>query len=81
MFDICNVKLGGQPGEYPTVLAGTIFYNKHDIVQDPKRIRKSDVMILVCDATKAKDELGWVAQIPFEKTIEDMIEYHVACKK
>ena len=25
VFDIYGVKIGGQPGEYPTVLAGTIF--------------------------------------------------------
>jgi len=28
------VKIGGQPGELPTVLAGTIFYNRHEIVED-----------------------------------------------
>ena len=54
---------------------------KMNIVQDPKRIRKADVMILVCDATKAKNELGWGAQIPIEKTIRDMIEYHLSRKK
>lgn len=32
---IAGVKIGGQPGELPTVLAGTIFYNKHEIVEDP----------------------------------------------
>ena len=26
VFDFAGVKMGGQPGEYPTVLAGTIFY-------------------------------------------------------
>ena len=25
VVDIAGVKMGGQPGEYPTVLAGTIF--------------------------------------------------------
>lgn len=32
---IAGIKIGGQPGEIPTVLAGTIFYNKHEIVEDP----------------------------------------------
>ncbi|MGA2122789.1 MAG: tetrahydromethanopterin S-methyltransferase subunit H, partial [Methanoregula sp.] len=31
-----GTKLGGQPGEYPTVLAASIFYNKHEIVLDDK---------------------------------------------
>jgi tetrahydromethanopterin S-methyltransferase subunit H len=33
--DIAGVKVGGQPGEYPTVLIGTIFYEGHRIVKDP----------------------------------------------
>ena len=28
--------MGGQPGEYPTVLAGTIFYGGHNIISDEK---------------------------------------------
>lgn len=31
------MKFGGQPGEFPTVLAGTIFYHGHKIVQDEDR--------------------------------------------
>jgi tetrahydromethanopterin S-methyltransferase subunit H len=31
------VRLGGQPGEHPTVLCGTIFYHGHRIVQDEDR--------------------------------------------
>lgn len=34
VFQIGNVKIGGQPGEYPTVLMGSIFYSKHKIVKD-----------------------------------------------
>lgn len=36
VFEIGGVKIGGQPGEYPTVLAGTIFYGGHKIVSDSK---------------------------------------------
>ena len=32
VFDFAGVKMGGQPGEYPTVLAGTIFYGGHNII-------------------------------------------------
>jgi tetrahydromethanopterin S-methyltransferase subunit H len=32
--NIAGIKVGGQPGELPTVLAGTIFYNRHEIVED-----------------------------------------------
>ena len=34
VFDFSGVKMGGQPGEYPTVLAGTIFYGGHNILDD-----------------------------------------------
>jgi tetrahydromethanopterin S-methyltransferase subunit H len=36
VLDIAGVKCGGQPGEYPTVLAGTIFYGGHKIIEDEK---------------------------------------------
>jgi tetrahydromethanopterin S-methyltransferase subunit H len=34
VFDIGGIKFGGQPGQYPTVLVGTMFYNRHKIVTD-----------------------------------------------
>lgn len=34
IFEISNVKIGGQPGELPTVLIGSIFYDRHKIVSD-----------------------------------------------
>jgi tetrahydromethanopterin S-methyltransferase subunit H len=36
VWDFNGTKLGGQPGEYPTVVAASIFYNKHEIVLDDK---------------------------------------------
>jgi tetrahydromethanopterin S-methyltransferase subunit H len=37
IFDIDKVKIGGQPGELPTVLIGSIFYGGHKIVTDEKK--------------------------------------------
>lgn len=37
IFDIANVKVGGQPGQLPTVLIGSIFYHKHKIVKDERK--------------------------------------------
>jgi len=34
---IGGVKIGGNPGETPTVLGGTIFYSGHKIVSDSKK--------------------------------------------
>ena len=37
VFEIGGVNVGGQPGEYPTVLVGSIFYSGHKIVKDPAK--------------------------------------------
>ncbi len=34
VFEFGKIKVGGQPGEYPTVLVSTMFYLKHKIVSD-----------------------------------------------
>jgi len=36
IFDIAGLKIGGQPGQLPTVAVGSIFYHKDKIVIDPK---------------------------------------------
>jgi tetrahydromethanopterin S-methyltransferase subunit H len=35
IYNIGNVRIGGKPGELPTVLIGSIFYEKHKIVANP----------------------------------------------
>jgi tetrahydromethanopterin S-methyltransferase subunit H len=37
IFDISGVKVGGQPGQLPTVMIGSIFYHKHKIVKDERK--------------------------------------------
>ncbi|MEM3730416.1 MAG: tetrahydromethanopterin S-methyltransferase subunit H [Candidatus Bathyarchaeia archaeon] len=37
IFDISGVKVGGQPGQLPTVMVGSIFYHKHKIVRDERK--------------------------------------------
>jgi tetrahydromethanopterin S-methyltransferase subunit H len=36
IFEIAGVKIGGQPGQLPTVLIGSIFYYKDKVVKDEK---------------------------------------------
>jgi tetrahydromethanopterin S-methyltransferase subunit H len=36
VFDISGVKIGGQPGQRPTVMIGSIFYFKHKIMKNEK---------------------------------------------
>ncbi|MHA2085288.1 MAG: tetrahydromethanopterin S-methyltransferase subunit H, partial [Candidatus Thorarchaeota archaeon] len=37
IYNVGGVRIGGMPGENPTVVAGTIFYAGHKIVQDSER--------------------------------------------
>lgn len=36
VYDIAGVKLGGQPGEHPTAMVGSIFYKGDPVLEDPK---------------------------------------------
>ncbi|HEX3130658.1 MAG TPA: GDP-mannose 4,6-dehydratase [Thermoanaerobaculia bacterium] len=42
---------------------------------DPDRLRPSDVEILIGDATKFKADTGWEPRIPFEQTLNDLLDY------
>jgi tetrahydromethanopterin S-methyltransferase subunit H len=60
IFNIAGVRIGGQPGEFPTVLAGTIFYQGHKIVQNDElgifdRARSEE---LINKQTELSEETG-----------------------
>ena len=42
---------------------------------DPERFRPSDVPILVGDASRLRQLTGWVPEIPFERTLDDLLDY------
>jgi len=48
---------------------------KVEIRQDPTRMRPSDVPILLGDNSKFVKQTGWKPQIPFEKTMSDLLNY------
>ena len=43
--------------------------------EDPARLRPSDVPVLLGDSSKAEKAVGWGPEIPFEKTLEDTLDY------
>ena len=45
------------------------------IKQDPKRMRPSDVPVVLGDFSKFRKQTGWKPKIPFEKTMEDLLNY------
>lgn len=45
------------------------------IKTDPTRLRPSDVMWLEGDASKIEKAVGWKVEIPFERTLRDLLGY------
>jgi len=43
--------------------------------QDPERMRPSDVEHLICDSTKFRKKTGWAPNIPFDRTMGDLLDY------
>jgi len=62
-YEIGGVKIGGQPGENPPVLIGTIFYHKHKIVEDAFRgiFNKIEAETLI----RTIEELSDKTKLPF----------------
>jgi len=48
---------------------------KMEVKQDPDRLRPSDVPRLLGDNSKFRKDTGWTPEIPFEKTLEDILEF------
>jgi GDP-4-dehydro-6-deoxy-D-mannose reductase len=42
---------------------------------DPQRLRPSDVPVLIGDCSKFTERTGWTPQIPFEQTLQEILEY------
>jgi len=55
IYDVAGVKIGGQPGELPTVMVGSIFYEGHKIVWDEKKgkfdRKKAETLLANLDRT------------------------------
>ncbi|EFM08689.1 NAD-dependent epimerase/dehydratase [Paenibacillus curdlanolyticus YK9] len=45
------------------------------VEQDPARMRPSDVEILLGDASKFMAHTGWKPEVPFEQTMQDLLDY------
>jgi GDP-4-dehydro-6-deoxy-D-mannose reductase len=42
---------------------------------DPERYRPNDVPLVLGDPTRIQREVGWTAEIPLERTLDDVLEY------
>lgn len=55
-----GIVVGGQPGEFPTVLIGSIFYSGHKIVRDPSKgdFEKEEAEALIKRTEELSDKVG-----------------------
>ncbi len=78
----------GQPGEVYNIGTGRAYAMKEvldlllalskvkvKVEVDPARLRPSDVPILMPDVSKFVSLTGWKPEIPFSKTLEDLLDY------
>jgi len=45
------------------------------VESDPARMRPSDVLTVVCDASRFRQRTGWEPQIPLWQTLQDVLDY------
>ncbi len=80
--------LKGEPGEVYNICSGKAWRIKDvldyllslakvkiTVKEDSKRMRPSDVPVLIGDCTKFTKLTGWRPTIPFEKTLKDLLDY------
>ena len=46
-----------------------------EVSVDPDRLRPLDTPIILGDATRLRSATGWAPRIPFEQTLDDLLEY------
>ncbi len=80
--------LNGEPGEVYNVGSGQSHAIQElldtllgfsqvpiQVVQDPNRMRPSEVPVIVCDATRIHARTGWRTGIPFEQSLLDILDF------
>ena len=74
VYNICT-GIGHTMEEVLKILLKFSKVKKIKIQKDPDRMRPSDVDVLIGDNRKFKKVTGWRPTIPFEKTMEDLLNY------
>ncbi len=74
VYNICSGR-GHKIKEVLDTLVGLSKVKNIKIEVDPMRLRPSDVEVLIGSNRKFKKQTGWKPVIPFEKTMEDLLDY------
>ena len=73
-YNVCSGKARSIKSVLDSLLSKSLVKNIK-IKKDLKRMRPSDISITVGSNAKFKKQTGWNPKIPFEKTMEDLLEY------
>ena len=73
VYNICTGTAISISDLLKMVISGT--GAKIEVKQDPSRLRPSDVPLLLGDCSKFNKATGWKPQIPFSKTLADIMDY------
>jgi len=73
VYNICS----GVARSIREVLDTLLGFTKAKVAveQDPARLRPSDVPVLMGDSSRFRARTGWKPEIPFEKTMGDLLDY------
>lgn len=58
-----------------TLISYSTIKDQIKVEVDPERLRPIDADLQIPDCTKFKEHTGWEPQIPFEKTMHDLLDY------
>lgn len=72
-YNICSGKTHTMQSILDKLLSFTD--KKITIKEDPKRLRPSDVKVLLGDHGKFTKQTGWEPEIPLDKTLKDLLDY------
>jgi GDP-4-dehydro-6-deoxy-D-mannose reductase len=73
-YNICTGK-GHSVGDVLEALIRLSEVKDVKIEQEDSRLRPTDVPALVCDCRKFRNATGWKQEIPFDQTLQDILQY------
>ncbi len=74
-----GINVGGQPGEVPTVLIGSIFYERHGIVEDAKRgkFNREEAEALIKRQEELSDRTGNPCMVDIVALYREAVERYI----
>jgi len=75
VYNICSNETMSIKYMLDVLLSFSQLKDKIQIKEDPARLRPSDVAELLGDSSKFRQQTGWQPEIPFRKTMEDLLNY------